>query len=156
MPTLTAPQCTRCTIPLQRRNHPVFRGTVLAVGSHDCDLAKKILTQAATAARLFATEEKVIHVRYISPIITEQSWIATLQKSTTTHDLEHRTIPLGGAGSFVVSYRAGEVIDMAMVAGRIKAELEALGDRRGPERIISVLESGKSRRVYTHSGSIAY
>jgi hypothetical protein len=144
-------QCVKCALPLRSKNDPVFRGTVLAKGSHRCDSALKITNQAATAARLFAEQREFVHVRFISPLITADAWFATLQEWTTTHSLVHRVLPVGGGASFVVSHRADHPgVDLHRIMSTVAEQVEALGDGPGPERIMVQWNAGH-RQVTTHS-----
>lgn len=144
-------QCVKCALPLRGKNDPVFRGTVLAKGSHRCDSARKVVNQAATAARMFAEQRESVHVRYISPIITPDAWFTTLQEWTTTHSLVHCVLPVGGGASFVVSHRADYPdVDMHRIMSTVAEQVQALGNGPGPERIMVQWNSGH-RQVTTHS-----
>ncbi|MET9265239.1 hypothetical protein [Amycolatopsis sp. NPDC004079] len=145
------PQCTRCNLTLRRKNDPVFKNTVLAKGSHRCEPAMKILNQATSAAELFATEREFVHVRYISPIITPQSWMTVLQEWTVTHDLVHRTLPMPQGAAFVVSHRQDFEPDMQAVVAKMHDAIAAAGDGPAPERIIASWEGDTARIVMTHS-----
>jgi len=145
----THPQCVRCQLRLYRRNDPVFRGTVLAKGTHRCAEAAKVLTQATGGAALFAENREFVHVRYISPILTPRAWIETLQE-WTAQELAHQILPLPGGASFVVSHRQDYEPDMAVVYAQIYAQIEAAGDRPA-ERIIGSWTGGRGKVLFTTS-----
>jgi putative heme degradation protein len=148
----THPECLRCQLPLRRRNDPVFRGTVLAKGSHNCQAAQKVLTQAASGAAMFAGNRGFVQARYISPILTARAWIGVLQERTTTHGLTHHILPVPGGGSFVVSHREDAQPDMREVYAQLYDQIAALGTSTAPDRIVTTWESGRKDTLQTTAG----
>jgi len=129
------PECVGCGTVLFARDHPLYGGSVLAKGTHDCADARRIAEQTRALAAGLAEDRRMIHVRYVLPsVLGVDGWIMMISQAVAD-PLEFRVLSLPQGDAFVLTTHVGADVDVLAVMERVAAEAKSRSGQPMPSSL---------------------